>query len=49
MGDLEDFTRDFLPRFIESQRAFHDVDAEPNIALWTATRPSHAVGRPGTL
>jgi len=39
MGDLEDFTRDFLPRFIESQRAFHDGDAEPNIAVWTATDP----------
>jgi hypothetical protein len=39
MGDLEDFTRDFLPRFMESQRAFHDGDAEPNIALWTATDP----------
>jgi ketosteroid isomerase-like protein len=39
MGDLEDFKRDFLPRFIESQRAFHDGDAEPNIALWTTTDP----------
>jgi ketosteroid isomerase-like protein len=39
MGDLEDFTRDFLPRFMESQRAFHDGDAEPNIVLWTATDP----------
>ena len=36
MGDLEDFTRDFL---IESQRAFHDGDAEPDTALWTATDP----------
>jgi ketosteroid isomerase-like protein len=39
MGDLEDFKRDFLPHFIESQRAFHDGDAEPNIALWTTTDP----------
>jgi ketosteroid isomerase-like protein len=39
MGDLEDFDRDFLPRFIESQRAFHDGDAEPNIALWATTDP----------
>jgi len=32
MGDLDDFHRDFLPRFINAQRAFHDGDAEPNIA-----------------
>jgi hypothetical protein len=24
MADLEDFHRDFLPRFIDAQRAFHD-------------------------
>ena len=33
MDDLEDFHRNFLPRFIDAQRAFHDGDAEPNIAL----------------
>lgn len=35
----EDFDRDFLPRFIEAQRAFHDGDPEPNIALWSTTDP----------
>jgi ketosteroid isomerase-like protein len=39
VGDFEDFHRDFLPRFIEAQSAFHDGDADPNIALWTATDP----------
>jgi ketosteroid isomerase-like protein len=35
----EDFHRDFLPRFIDAQRAFHDGDPEPNLALWSATDP----------
>ncbi len=39
MGDLEDFHRDFLPRFINAQRAFHDGDAEPNVALWSTADP----------
>ena len=39
MGDLEDFHRDFLPRFIDAQRAFHDGDAEPNLALWSTADP----------
>jgi ketosteroid isomerase-like protein len=33
----EDFHRDFLPRFIDAQRAFHSGDPEPNIALWSTT------------
>ena len=28
MGDLEDFHRDFLPRFIDAQRAFHNGDPD---------------------
>jgi ketosteroid isomerase-like protein len=39
MAELEDFHRNFLPRFIEAQRAFHDGDAAPNNALWTNTDP----------
>jgi len=39
MGDVEDFHRDFLPRFIDAQRAYHDGDPEPNNALWSATDP----------
>jgi len=39
MGDVEDFHRDFLPRFIDAQRAFHDGDAEPNNTLWSTTDP----------
>ena len=39
MGDVEDFQRDFLPRFIDAQRAFHDGDAEPNNTLWSTTDP----------
>ena len=35
----EDFERDFLPRFVEAQRVFHDGDAEPNIALWSTRDP----------
>lgn len=35
----EDFHRDFLPRFVDAQRVFHDGDAEPNLALWSATDP----------
>ena len=39
MVDLEDFHRDFLPRFIDAQRAFHDGDPEPNLALWSTADP----------
>jgi hypothetical protein len=39
MGDVKDFHRDFLPRFIDAQRAFHDGDPEPNNALWSTTDP----------
>jgi ketosteroid isomerase-like protein len=39
MGDVEDFHRDFLPRFIEAQRAFHDGDPEPNNMMWSTTDP----------
>ena len=39
MRDGEDFERDFLPRFIDSLRAFHDGDPEPHIALWSSTDP----------
>ncbi len=39
MPEAEDFHREFLPRFIEAQRAFHDGDPEPNIALWSSTDP----------
>jgi ketosteroid isomerase-like protein len=35
----EDFHREFLPRFIDAQRAFHDGDPEPNLALWSTTDP----------
>jgi ketosteroid isomerase-like protein len=35
----EDFHRDFLPRFIDAQRAFHTGDPEPNIALWATSDP----------
>jgi ketosteroid isomerase-like protein len=35
----EDFYRDFLPRFIDAQRAFHDGNAEPNLDLWSTTDP----------
>jgi ketosteroid isomerase-like protein len=35
----EDFHRDFLPEFIDAQRAFHAGDPEPNIALWATTDP----------
>lgn len=39
MGDVDDFHRDFLPRFIDAQRAFHDGDPEPNNTLWSTTEP----------
>jgi hypothetical protein len=39
MGDLEDFDRDFLPRPIDAQRAFHDGDSDPNVALWSTADP----------
>ena len=39
MVEPEDFRRDFLPRFIEAQRAFHDGDPEPNLALWSTEDP----------
>lgn len=33
----EEFHTEFLPRFIDAQRAFHNGDPEPNIALWSTT------------
>lgn len=39
MAEPEDFYRDFLPRFIEAQRDFHNGDPEPNMALWSTTDP----------
>jgi len=39
MAEPEDFYRDFLPRFIDAQRAFHDGDPEPNNALWSTEEP----------
>ena len=39
MPEIEDIHRDFLPRFIQAQRAFHDGDPEPNIALWSTQEP----------
>jgi hypothetical protein len=39
MGDVEDFHRDFLPRFIEAQRFYRDGDPELNNALWSTTDP----------
>ena len=39
MTEPEDFYRDFLPRFIDAQRAFHDGDPAPNLALWSIEDP----------
>src|SRR5215216_1579946 len=39
MAEPEDFHSDFLPRFIDAQRAFHDGDPEPNLALWSTEDP----------
>jgi ketosteroid isomerase-like protein len=39
MVDVEDFYRDFLPRFIDAQRSYHDGDPGPNSALWSTTDP----------
>ena len=39
MDELQDFHRDFLPEFIEAQRAFHDGDVAPNLALWSTADP----------
>jgi ketosteroid isomerase-like protein len=39
MAEPEDFYSDFLPRFIDAQRAFHDGDPEPNLALWSTEDP----------
>jgi ketosteroid isomerase-like protein len=39
MSENEDFHLYFLPRFIDAQRAFHDGDPEPNMALWAVAAP----------
>ena len=39
MAVVDDSRCDFLPRFIDAQRAFHDGDSAPNNALWTDTDP----------
>jgi hypothetical protein len=39
MGDVEDFIATSCPRFIDTQRAFHDGDLEPNNTLWSTTEP----------
>jgi hypothetical protein len=46
MAEPEEFYRDFLPRFIDAQRAFHDGDPEPNLALWSTAAP--VTRRPGS-
>ena len=40
MSESEHFEQEFLPRFIEAQRAFHAGDPEPNRALWSTTDPT---------
>jgi hypothetical protein len=39
VAEPEDFYGDFLPRFIDVQRAFYDGDPEPNLALWSSEDP----------
>jgi ketosteroid isomerase-like protein len=39
IAEPEEFYRDFLPRFIDAQRAFHDGDPEANLALWSTAAP----------
>jgi ketosteroid isomerase-like protein len=39
MPDDDDFHSSFLPRFIDSLRAFHNGDPEPHIALWSSRDP----------
>jgi ketosteroid isomerase-like protein len=39
VDEREDFHQSFLPRFIDSLRAFHDGDPEPHIALWSTADP----------
>lgn len=39
VAKADDFHQDFLPRFIDAQRAFHAGDPETNIALWSRTAP----------
>jgi hypothetical protein len=39
LPDVEDFHRDFLPRFIEVRRIYHGGEPEPNNALWSTTDP----------
>jgi hypothetical protein len=36
LGDVGEIHRDFLPRFIEVQRAFHNGDGN-RITLWSTT------------
>ena len=39
MAEPEDSHRDFLPRFIDAQRAFNDGDPEPNLGLLSRENP----------
>jgi ketosteroid isomerase-like protein len=39
MSELDDFLATFIPRQVEAEKAIHDGDVEPRLALWTRREP----------
>jgi ketosteroid isomerase-like protein len=44
MSELDDFLATILPRQIEAERAIHNGDAEPRLAMWSTNDPVTVLG-----
>jgi ketosteroid isomerase-like protein len=44
MSELDDFLATTLPRQIEAERAIHNGDAEPRLAMWSTHDPVTVLG-----
>jgi ketosteroid isomerase-like protein len=47
MSELDDFLDDVLPRQVEADRALHNGDAEPRMAMWSHKDPVTVLGALG--
>jgi ketosteroid isomerase-like protein len=39
MGEVDDFLSQTMPRLMEAERALHNGDAEPRLAMWSRNDP----------
>ncbi len=49
MSEVDDFLQETLPRQIEAERAMHDGDPEPRIAMWSRNDPVTLLGALGVF